>query len=114
MPVGALLNVGIENSANSPVGVRRPIRLLEYSVIHRLPSGPVTMEWGRLLVPIENSVIDPAGVILPALPPCPSPPCSSKNHRLPSGPSVMPVNTLSGVGTTYSAKTVPAGDILAI
>jgi len=31
-------------------------------------------------------------------------PAASVNHRLPSGPTVMPVGALSGVGTGYSVK----------
>src|SRR5262249_3420219 len=39
---------------------------------------------------------------------------ASTNHTLPSGPSVMPFTELFDVGITYSAKTLPAGDIFAI
>src|SRR5437667_344270 len=61
----------------------------------------------RALGGAENSVITPAGVILPILP------APSANQRLPSGPAVMPNGWLELVGMAYSVMT-PVGVILPI
>ena len=65
------------------------------SVNQRLPSGPAAMPSGALLavVPVENSVTAPAGVIRPIWLPT-----SSVNQRLPSGPAAMPYGLLLAVG----------------
>src|SRR5438552_18989470 len=48
-------------------------------------------------VGMGNSLIAPLLVVLPILSPS-----HSVNHRLPSGPDVMPVGKLTGVGTVNS------------
>ena len=62
----------------------RPIWLPVFSVNQRLPSGPAVMPFGPLLavMPVENSVTMPAGVIRPI-----RLPVYSVNQRLPSGPA---------------------------
>src|SRR5215468_1448581 len=60
IPKGPLLTVGIENSVIVPVGVMRPILLLD-SVNQRLPSGLAVIDAGSLLaVETGNSVTAPA------------------------------------------------------
>src|SRR5437773_1075765 len=84
-----------------------PILFAEYSVNHRLPSGPAVMLYSALLgVETGNSVITPAVVIRPILLPVPS-----VNHRLPSGPAVMEFGPPPTVGIGNSVIT-PAGVIL--
>jgi hypothetical protein len=69
-----------------------------------LPSGPVVMSVGPALdTGNANSVIDPAGVILPILL---ARGVDSTNQRLPSGPAVIPRGKLSGDGIRNLATTV--------
>src|SRR5438270_12167649 len=77
-----------------PVGVIRPM-LLPICVNQRLPSGPAVISSGSPFR-IGNSVIFPAGVILPTF-------ASlleeiSVNQRLPSGPAVILTGKALGVG----------------
>src|ERR1035437_489272 len=66
-------------------GLIFPILPALTSVNQRLPSGPVVMKYGLLLLEgVANSVMVPEGVTLPTLPAL-----SSVNQRLPSGPVVM-------------------------
>ena len=66
MPKGWLAAVGTSNSVMTPAGVIRPIRLPEFSVNHRLPSGPGAIAVGPLpAVGSGNSVVD--RVCAPAL-----------------------------------------------
>src|SRR5262249_48277167 len=60
----------------------------------RLPSGPPVILAGLLpaVMPPENSVTVPAGVIRPT-----RAPLNSVNQRLPSGPAVMPRGALAAV-----------------
>ena len=55
------------------------------SVNQRFPSAPATMPYGSLPEGAANSVIEPAGVILPM-----PGRLASVNQILPSGPAVMP------------------------
>ena len=67
---GWLTGVGIENSANVPARVIRPILLAPCSANQRFPSGPAAMEAGWLAgVGIGNSVIFAVGA---AAAPCAS------------------------------------------
>jgi hypothetical protein len=66
-------------------GLILPILPTPASVNQRLPSGPVVMKLGVLLLEeVANSVMVPEGVTLPILLPL-----FSVNQRLPSGPVVM-------------------------
>ncbi len=57
------------------------------------------------MIPVENSVTTPAGVIRPILP------ASSVNQRLPSGPAAIPCGKLPGVIPAEYSVTVPVGVI---
>jgi hypothetical protein len=57
-----------------------------------LPSGPAVIPYGPLLAGAVTSVMLPAGVIVPILPPC------SANERLPSESAVMKSVKLLVVG----------------
>src|SRR5262249_22029377 len=86
--------------------VIRPIFSPFCSVNQRLPSGPVVMLEGALeAVGSVNSVIAPAGVILPILFAVAA---NSVNQRLPSGPVVIPAGKLLVVGMNVSPKPAPA------
>ena len=83
MPKGLALGVGIGNSpVMTPAVVILTISFMEYSVNHRLPSGPA-------VIPIEYPpvtiwVIEPAGVTRPTQPE------GVVNQRFPSGPVAIP------------------------
>src|SRR5437762_8755801 len=103
--VGLHDGVGIGNSVNVPVGVMRPILLLDAatSVNQRFPSGPSAMSPAPL--PGEgrgNSLKTAAGVMRPI-----RLARGSVNHTLPSGPATMPAES-PPAGTPYSF-TMPAG-----
>src|ERR1035437_1022437 len=90
-------------------GLILPILAAPASVNQRLPSGPVVMDVGTLLLEgIENSVMVPEGVTLPILPAL-----FSVNQRLPSGPVVMSYGPLPLVGVANSVM-VPEGVTLPI
>jgi hypothetical protein len=73
-----------------PAVVIRPIWLLERSVNHNAPSGPVLMSAGLLpKAGSENSVTAPSVMIRPIFPP--------------SGPAVMAIGLLLAVGIENSA-----------
>lgn len=57
MPQGLLLWIGRGNAVMAPVGVMRPMRLKEYSVNHRLPSGPATISLSSLLFPSHPKLL---------------------------------------------------------
>src|SRR6516164_4746915 len=74
------------------------------SVNHRLPSGPVVMEFGSAGYEVGyKPVISPAGVILPT-----QSLSNSVNHMLPSGPGAS--CKASSPGTVYSV-TLPSSVI---
>ena len=115
MPQGPLPAVGVGNSAKTPAVVTRPILELSSSVNHRFPSGPAVIprgsgsKWPRGM---RNSVMTPAGVILPIL----SAYDPSVNHRFPSGPAVMPKGPLKQQlerGNSLIRETAPAGEPIA-
>src|SRR4051812_49186668 len=114
MPVGALYIVGTGTSVITPAVLTTARRLRDVfdSVTQRVPSLPATMLCGPELTDgSANSVMTPAGVIRPTLS-IVGEVFVSVNHRLPSGPAVMP-RGLPTVGTVYSVI-VPFGVILAI
>src|SRR5438128_12619752 len=81
--------------------IRRPILLAEYSVNHRLPSGPAAMPTGKPpTVGTGNSVIAPEVVIRPILLAK-----GSVNHNAPSEPAAMTPAPLLTVGMGNSAIT---------
>src|SRR6202022_2664540 len=76
------------------------------SVNQRLPSGPDVMPNGIAPAPcVENSVITPAGVTRPILPPT----TFSVNHMLPSLPSVMAQELTLAVGTGEEVTAAAGG-----
>src|SRR2546423_4475875 len=78
------------------------------STNQRLPLGPAVIAFGSpSVVGRENSVICPSafGVIRPILPPLITPfepTVCSVNQTLPSGPTVMALGSMPGVGNGYS------------
>src|SRR5205823_3889108 len=84
------------NSVTTPLGVIRPILFTVYSVNQRLPSGPDAMSPDELPLGMRNSVTTPLGVMRPILF---GPLLSSANQTLPSGPAVISLGLLLGVGT---------------
>src|SRR5262245_55930850 len=82
--------------------------LLGCCVNHTLPSGPAVMNTGEVpgVIPAENWVTTPAGVIRPILFPG-----TSVNQRLPSGPRVIPAGALLGVMPAENSVITPAGVI---
>ena len=71
-----------------------------------LPSGPAVIPSGKSLVmPVQNSVTWPVGVIRPI------PPNSSVNQRLPSRPAVISMGWLLGVMPARNSVTTPVGVI---
>src|SRR5262249_28727478 len=124
---GRLWAVGIGNWVMAPLGVIRPTLFPSHSVNQTLPSWPVVIPNGSMptkgpcglpkasVTPppavgagggIGNSVTWPRGVMRPIL-------SGSVNHRLPSGPAVIPLGLLSGVGMA-KRLTRPAGVMRAI
>src|SRR5215468_2063503 len=85
----------------------RPI-LPAFSPNQRLPSGPAVIRtgWPLGVMPAENSVTTPAGVIRPI-----RLPLVSVNQRLPSGPAVISAGWLLGVMPAENWVTTPAGVI---
>src|SRR5262249_24655021 len=105
---------GGANSVTTPVGGMRPSFRVPNWVNQRLPSGPAAMTKGppgvggsRVVVGgpegVGESVTTPVRVMRPILPAT-----TSANHRLPSGPTVMPSGPLAAVGTANSV-TKPVG-----
>src|SRR5262245_37720131 len=82
------------------------VLLLGGCVNQRLPSGPAVMRVGVVpgVMPAENSVTTPVGVIRPIL-------FASVNQRLPSGPRVIPTGLLLGVMPAENSVITPAGVI---
>ena len=87
----------------------RPIRLPSNSVNHRLPSGPAVIPSGALpsLIPSENSVTTPLGVMRPMRFPARPARLNSVNQRLPSGPAVMPAGELPALMPARNSVTAP-------
>src|SRR5262245_4972429 len=97
----------------TPAGVMRPIApgtvlLLGCCVNQTLPSGPAVMKFSVVpgVMPAENSVTTPAGVIRPILFAR-----ASVNQRLPSGPRVIPAGPLLGAMPAENSVIPPAGVI---
>jgi hypothetical protein len=119
----AELPVGRGNCVAAPAVVIRPTEktlvggkpTLPVAVNQRLPSGPAVIP-PRLPLKVAvgrgNSVMTPAGVIRPMMATkllFPTP-LEAVNHRLPSGPAVMPEGAELPVGRVNSVR-VPAGVI---
>src|SRR5262249_1957962 len=103
--------VGKANVVITPSGVTRPI--VSAASYHKLPSGPVVILNASLSL-VANSVTLPVGVIRPMEMLVVGRPlgariaCCSMNHRLPSGPPVIPPGPDIVPGNWNSVNT-PAG-----
>src|SRR6202034_4556549 len=101
-PDGILPDVSVDHSAKRPLVVMLPTLLFQFSVIHRLPSGP-----GRICVRTLSGI--GAGYWLVITPPVVMRtvwfPPFSLNQIAPSGPEAIPEGVLLGVRMGYSVIT---------
>ena len=92
MPMG-WLPAATGNSVIAPAGVILPMKFAMLSVNHRLPSGPLTIWFGRRAPGTGNSVSVPPVLMRPM-----ARRSISVNHKLPSGPVTIPRGLAAGPG----------------